>query len=105
MKLTNNEKQIVDDVIKRYIVDREPLDLGDDSENGFDDEFGTNPKFDKWLYDVLESILNESLNPMNFWQNDWSNDLENCIRSNAHYIKCVKESKERYNLNQIKKDF
>lgn len=105
MKLTNDEKQIIDDVIKRYVVDREPLDLGDDDAPGFDDEFGTNKRFNVWLYDVIESILIEQLNPINYWQMDWRTDLENCIRSNAHYIKCVKDSNALYNLNQIKKDF
>lgn len=105
MKLTNDEKQIIDDVIKRYIVDRENLDLCDNGENGFDDEFGMNPNFNKWLYDVIESILIERLNPINFWQNDWKTDFENYVCSNAHYNKCVKESKEMLKLNEIKKDF
>lgn len=95
MKLTDNEKQIIDNVIENIVVN---------NKNSLD-KIGTIDDFDDWLYAQIVANCIEHLNPMNFVQYEWKTDIENCIRSNAHYIKCVKESKERYNLNQIKKDF
>lgn len=111
MKLTDEEKTIITDLIKRYIVDKEIF--SDENSNCYYLYMGNlgTPRFENIVYGQLEFILSNRTNdksfldPTKFWQYDWSNDFENYVKSDPNYCALMKENKERLKLENIKTDF
>ena len=111
MKLTNEEKTIITNLIKRFIVDREMF-LDENSNCYYVPmmDFGYSD-FENSVYGQIKFILSNGtinktfLNPCNFWQCEWANDFENFVKSDPNYCSLMKENKERMKLNNIQTDF
>jgi hypothetical protein len=111
MKLTDEEKTIITDLIKRFIVDKETfLDENSNCYYLYMPDLGYSG-FENKVYGQLKFILSNMtkdksfLNPTNFWQYDWSNDFENYVKSDPNYCSLMKKNKEKMKLNNIKTDF
>lgn len=111
MKLTDEEKTIITNLIKRYIVDEEMfLDENSNCYYLYIKDLGT-PRFEDQVYGQLKFILSNMTNdksfldPTKFWQYDWSNDFENYVKSDPNYCLLMKENKEQLKLKKIQTDF
>lgn len=111
MKLNDEERNIITNLIKRFIVDREMfVDENSNCYYLYLPDLGTT-RFEDKVYGQLKFILSNMtndksfFNPTKFWQYDWYNDFENYVKSDPNYCSLMKENKEKLKLKEIKTDF
>lgn len=105
MKLSKKEKTIVNNIVKRFIVNNETFNCCS-RHISLQPLFEINSEFFEYnLFDNLRTIIFEEMNPTHIWQNEWSDDFENCVKNDPNFILCVKKYNVKRKLNEIKKDF
>lgn len=108
--VTELEKTVINDVCKRFFVDKETLN-GDsrtwDLEQ-YNDYVGKSKikiDIEYSLYTIILELFIAEIITKHKWQYHWNDDLEQFIRNNGDFVLYLKQYKEQLRLNNVATDF
>lgn len=110
MAITKLEKSVINDVCKRFFVDKETLN-GDARTWDIEqyENYVSNSKLkidvEYSLYMIISELFMAEIITKHNWSYHWNDDLEQFIRNNKHFVLYLKQHKERLRLNNIQTDF
>lgn len=108
--ITEQEKTVINDICKRFFVDKETLN-GDsrtwnlEQYNDYVNRSKIEIDVEYSLYMILQELFIVEMITKYNWEHHWGDDLENYIRNNKHFVLFLKQHKERMKLKKIQTDF
>ena len=108
--ITKLEKTVINDVCKRFFVDKETLNGNSrtwDLER-YNDYVGKSKiklDIEYSLYMIISELFIVEIITKHNWEYHWGDDLEKFIRNNKDFVLYLKQHKERLRLNNIATDF
>ena len=108
--ITKLEKTVINDVCKRFFVDKETLN-GDSSTwdleqyNDYVNKSKIKIDIEYSLYMIISELFIAEIITKHNWSYHWGDELEKFIRNNKHFVLYLKQHKELLKLKNIQTDF
>ena len=108
--ITELEKTVINDVCKRFFVNKETLN-GDsrtwdlEQYNDYVNKSKIKIDIEYSLYTIISGLFTAEIITKHNWSYHWNDELEMFIRNNKHFVLYLKQHKELLKLKNIQTDF